>query len=265
MSTISYVTTLNDGEPSLRFRLRACLSATCPIEDLESGVLITTHCMYPSNGLVRVIVNAGLKSIVVSDGGEALGEALAAGVEINDPDKLLRNFVRHRGLEIKNGVICSSVTPIEAAPVAILHVANVAKEVAHWLYDHGGLRRKADFRELLSNFLANEFKQQVAETKLLGASHKAHTFANVISFANGRRFIVDAVSNDASSINARLVANLDVKANHDPMIDQRIIYDDTQSWSAADLKLLQNGASVVPFSKAQPVIQRIAHELRTGT
>jgi hypothetical protein len=76
---------------------------------------------------------------------------------------------------------------------------------------------------------------------------------------------VDAASNDASSINARLVANLDVKATNDPMIDQRIIYDDTQSWNLADLNLLQLGATIVPFSKAQSVIQRIANELRTGT
>lgn len=264
MSTMSYVTMLNNADSSLRFRLSASLSATCPIEDLESGVRITTHCMYPSNGLVRVVVSAGLKSIVVSDGGEALGEALAAGIEINDPDKLLQNFVRQRGLEIKNGVISSSVTPIEAAPVAILHVANVAKEAAHWLYEHGGLRRKADFRELLAYFLASEFKQQVAETKLLGASHKAHTFSNVISFANGRKFIVDAVSNDASSINARLVANLDVKATNDPLIDQRIVYDDAQRWSAADLNLLQVGATIIPFSHARQVIPRIANQLRIG-
>ena len=265
MSAIGFSINSDPASVSLRSFLGTAMNAMCPVEDLEIGVRVTTQCLYPSNGLVRVFVNGGKGSVVVSDDGEALGEALAAGIVIENPEKLLRGFVKQRGLIIVNGVIRTPVTPMEAAPVAILHVANVAKDAAHWLYEHGGLRRRSDFRELLSKFLANEFKQHVAETKLLGASQKSHTFANVISFANGRRFIVDAVSNDASSINARLVANLDVKANQDPMIDQRIIYDDAQSWPAADLMLLQNGATIVPFSQALPVIQRIANELRTGT
>ena len=75
---------------------------------------------------------------------------------------------------------------------------------------------------------------------------------------------MDAVSNDASSINARLVANLDVKATNDPMIDQRIVYDDAQRWTAADLNLLQVGATIVPFSQSKHVIPRIADQLRMG-
>ena len=264
MSAISFLITSSLGDPSLRFRIAEALSVICPVEELEAGVRVTTHCIYPSNGLVRVMVNGGVDSIVATDDGEALGEALAAGIEIDNADKLLRGFVQQRGLTIMNGVIRSPVTPMDAAPVSILHVANVAKDAAHWLYEHGGLSRRGDFRELLSRFLTTEFKEQVAETYISGASQKPHTFANVISFANGRRLIVDAVSNDASSINARLVANLDVRSANDPMINQRIVYDDAQPWSASDLKLLQIGATIVPFSKAQPVIQRVADELRTG-
>lgn len=265
MSAISFLSKSISESDLLRSCISASLSAICPVEDLDGCVRVTTHCIYPSNGLVRVMVNGGLESIVASDDGEALGEALAAGIEIENPDKLLRGFVQQRGLMISNGVIYSPVTPMDAAPVVILHVANVAKEAALWLYDHGGLRYRSDFRDLLSGFLVAEFKEQVAETRISGASQKPHVFANVISFANGHRFIVDAVSNDASSINARLVANLDVKATNDPSIDQRIVYDDAQPWNVADLNLLQLGATIVPFSKALPVIQRIAHELRTGT
>lgn len=265
MSAISFLPKSISESVSHRSCISASLSGICPVEDLDGGVRVTTHCIYPSNGLVRVMVHGGSQSIVVSDDGEALGEALAAGIHIENPDKLLRGFVQQRGLMISNGVIRSLLTSMDAAPVAILHVANVAKEVAHWLYEHGGLKRRSDFRQLLSGFLMAEFKERVAETRISGASQKPHTFANVISFPNGRRLIVDAASNDASSINARLVANLDVKATNDPMIDQRIIYDDTQSWNLADLNLLQLGATIVPFSKAQSVIQRIANELRTGT
>lgn len=265
MSALSFLTQSISEGASLRSCINASLNAICPVEDLEGGVRVTTHCIYPSNSLVRVIVNGGMESIVVSDDGEALGEALAAGIEIENADKLLRGFVQQRGLIISDGVIRSPVTSMDAAPVAILHVANVAKEAALWLYERGGLTRRSDFRELLSGFLMMEFKEQVAETRIPGASQKPHLFANVISFPNGRRFIVDAVSNDASSINARLVANMDVKATNDPSIDQRIVYDDAQPWSVADLNLLKLGATIVPFSQAQAVIQRIAKELRIAT
>jgi hypothetical protein len=73
-----------------------------------------------------------------------------------------------------------------------------------------------------------------------------------------RKLIIDPVSNDPSSINARVVANLDVKATGNPNIIQRIVYDDEDDWSAVDLNLLQVGATAVPFSRAGEVIERIA-------
>jgi hypothetical protein len=148
--------------------------------------------------------------------------------------------------------------PISAAPLAVLLVANGAKEAAQWLYGHQKLKRDRDFKLLLSRFLRSEFDNRVSETRIVGASDKSHKFANVISFANGQMLIVDAVSNDPQSINSRVVANLDVKTKKDPRISQRIVYDDGQKWSTADLNLLNVGATVVPFSKAQNVIQRVA-------
>jgi len=80
----------------------------------------------------------------------------------------------------------------------------------------------------------------------------------VVSLPDGRRLIVDAVMNEASSINSRVVANLDIRAANDDTISQRIIYDDDEGWSAADLNLLQVGAPAVPFSRSREVIERVA-------
>ena len=87
---------------------------------------------------------------------------------------------------------------------------------------------------------------------------KEHKFANVITFRSGARLIVDPVWNDASSINSRVVANLDVKAAKDPKIQQRIVYDDEEAWQPSDLNLLGMGATVVPFSRSYEVIERLA-------
>jgi hypothetical protein len=70
--------------------------------------------------------------------------------------------------------------------------------------------------------------------------------------------IIDAVAHDASSINARVVANLDIKSVGDPLIDQRIVYDDQEEWTPADLNLLQVGAPAIPFSRSEEVIYRLA-------
>ncbi|XSC46268.1 hypothetical protein ACF1BQ_010480 [Bradyrhizobium sp. RDT10] len=201
------------------------------IEVVNDGVRFTTHCMYPSNGLVRVTVKGGRETVFASDEGEAVGEALSAGAMLKNPDKLLRGLVRAQGLDISNGIIRSDRMPIEAASLAILAVSNAARDVAHWLYDHHRLKSSRDFRRMLAEFLKNKFDDQVTPATIVGKSNKPHKFANVISFANGRRLIIDAVANDPSSINARVVAHLDVRSTNDPTIDQRIVYDDAERWS----------------------------------
>ncbi|MEF2549132.1 hypothetical protein VQ045_18405 [Aurantimonas sp. E1-2-R+4] len=248
--------------PVVRATVERSLAEAFTTEEIDGALRITTACAYPSGGLVRVTLRGGARELLASDEGEALGEALGAGIILPDPEKLVRPFVSNRGLSIRGGVLSTDFFTPEDAAVSVAHVANVAKDLADWLYSHGGVRRRHDFKRLLSAFLINRFKDQVAETRLLGASQKSHKFPAVISFANGRKFIVDPVINDPASINARVVANLDVKARHDPLIQQRIIYDDAEPWKSADIALLQVGATVVPFSRSQEVIERIAEETR---
>jgi hypothetical protein len=62
------------------------------------------------------------------------------------------------------------------------------------------------------------------------------------------------------AINSRVIANLDVRNTMNPLIDQRIVYDDGEEWSAAELNLLNIGATVVPYSRSHDVIQRVAFQ-----
>ena len=106
------------------------LSQLAPLEQTEDGLVVTTHCMYPSNGLVRGTVHGGVETIVASDEGGAFGEALAAGIEVKNYDRALGHLVREQGLIIRDSVIYTPRMPIAAAPLAILHVANASQEVA---------------------------------------------------------------------------------------------------------------------------------------
>jgi hypothetical protein len=235
-----------------------CFDPKLAIKQVEDGLRLTTHCMYPSNGRVQVTVRGGTSTVVASDEGGALGEALAAGIPMKDFSRQLAHLVRDQGLLFKDGVIFTPQMPIGAAPLAVLLVANASQEIARWLYEHMKIKRSRDFKKMLAAFLKETFDDRVTATTIVGHSHKAHKFANVISFANGTRLIVDPVANEPSSINARVVANLDVKATNDPLIDQRIVYDDEEEWTPADLNLLQVGAFAVPFSRSSEVIGRLA-------
>ena len=96
------------------------------------------------------------------------------------------------------------------------------------------------------------------DSRVIGASNKAHKFGHVIYLSGERRLIIDPVVNDGSSINARVVANMDVRLAKDPNVLQLIVYDDTADWEASDLKLLELGARTVGFSRAEATIQRLA-------
>jgi hypothetical protein len=214
--------------------------------------------MYPSNGLVQVTLRGSVSTIVVSDEGGAMGEALAAGIPMKDFSRPLAHKVRTQGLLFSDGVIYTPRIPIETAPMAVMLVANASQEIARWLYEHVKIKRSRHFRELLGAFLKSAFDDRVAPAIIVGHSRKPHEFANVVTFSSGKRLIIDTAVYEASSINSRVVANLDVKANNDPLLDQRIVYDDEENWTPADLNLLQVGASAIPFSRSSEVIERLA-------
>jgi hypothetical protein len=223
------------------------------------GVHVTTHCMYPSNGLVQVTVRGGAETVVVSDEGGGVGEALSAGVPFKDYNRTLSHLIGEQGLTIRNGIIFTPQIPIDAVALGILHVANASQEIARWFYEHLKIKRTRDFKTLLADFLKLTFDDRVSHnTTIVGHSNKPHKFENVVLLPSGRRLIVDSAVHEHSSINARVVANLDVKAVNNPMLEQRIVYDDDEAWTAADLNLLQVGATVVPFSRSSEVIRRIA-------
>jgi hypothetical protein len=232
--------------------------AAALMKRIDDGLRVTTQCMYPSNGLVEVTLRGGTSTVVASDEGGAMGEALAAGIPMRHFGAQISNLVRDQGLLFGDGVIYTAPIPIEAAPLAVLLVANASQDAARWLYDHVKIKRSRDFRELLATYLKKAFDDRVAPATIVGHSRKSHKFANVISFPSGNRLIVDGVTNEPSSVSARVLANLDVKANEDPRIIQRIVYDDDEVWTAADLNLLQIGADVISFSHSSEVIERLA-------
>lgn len=228
------------------------------VEETVGGIVATTHCLYPSGEFVRVLVRHGEQTFHVCDDGGGVREIEAVGANPSNPDRAIAHILKPLGLRSRNGVI--QAPPCDASELAcsIAFVANASKVVAEWLFTHQRVRPHASFREVLANYLHHTFPKKILTHEFLGESNKPHKFENVISLSNGVLIVVDPVIHEASSINARLVANLDVQRAHHPRLQQRIVYDDADSWSPAELNLLGIGATVVPYSRAPEVLSRLA-------
>lgn len=238
--------------------LRDLLAASTLVSQLEDGLRVTTQCLYPSNKSVAVTIR-GNHSFVISDDAGATLELQSTGFSDTVSERKLKGLVQPQGLLARDGTIYSPAVTLSAIPAAVMLVANASKEVADWGAEHLKFRVKRNFKAELTALLNRHFHDTLKhDTPILGASNKPHKFGHVIYLAGERRLIIDPVINDPSSINSRVVANMDVKMAADPAISQLIVYDDTVNWASADLKLLELGARTVAFSQAEAVINRLA-------
>ena len=237
------------------------------IKPTPDGAVVSTHCIYPSGDLVRVFIRGGESEFVVSDQGGAISEIESAGAILDDPEKAIRNIVREFRLVCdratkkaqSTGTIYMPHVGRDSLAQMIAIVANASKNAAEYLFHTLKIKRDRNFKELLRQLLQSKFDDNVKSDVLIGHSNKPHKFEHLIYLGGGSRIIVDPVMHDPSSINARVVANIDVKLAKYEKLDQRIVYHDGENWSADDLSLLQVGNTpVVPFSKAADVIGRLS-------
>lgn len=224
---------------------------------MDNGVSLSTHCLYPNHSSVQVFVRGSGERYYVSDDGGAMREAEAAGAVLGKSDTKFLRLIEKQGLIMARGVISTPAIQIDMVPAAVLLVANASKEVADFIYSSWRVAKARDFKELVRELLNREFPAvTIKEEKLFGESHKTHSFDNVVYLPNGRRLVVDPVLRDSNSINARVVANLDVHlAKHEGMV-QRLVYDDDADWPANDLSVLQfSRVPVVAYKKAAQALR----------
>jgi hypothetical protein len=230
------------------------------LKPVENGVRVSTHCLYPSNDVVNVTIFGSGSSYIVTDSGRAILEAERAGALIDKPESYARaKQIKNQGLLMENGAIRSPVVPLDAVPAAIMLVANASKEVADHIFSTYKISKKRDFRLILKDLLRSRFTGfDVREDEIIGKSNKAHHFENIIRLSASKQIIVDAVLRDTNSINARCMANIDVRAAHHHGLTQRIVFDDADNWPASDLNLLGvSGVPAVAFSGSEMALAEL--------
>lgn len=225
--------------------------------ECNGAVAVTTSCLYPSNAMVTVYVRGGPNGAVVSDDGRAIDELTALNRDIQNADKFLSRFCNRLGLRAQNGKISSPRVSAQQLPASIVLVANASAAAVTWGIDKLKLRRRRNLREELEKLLNLSFPSDIIEKKrhIEGKSTRQYRFDTVIRL-DERILLIDPVVPDANSINSHAIAHLDVKQREDEQIIQRLIFDDDEDWSAADLNLLQMAATLVPLSRVDQAMKR---------
>lgn len=232
------------------------LASLFSVTEGDGFVRVVTPCMYPSNGFVQVFVRGGENTFVVSDEGGAIQQIRSAGAELKSFDRMVKPILDQFGMNIVNGVIRAPECDASRVAYSIAMVSNASKAAADWLFSRIKVKPHDNFKEVVKNYLNVAFAD-VRHEIIVGSSNKPHKFDNIIHLSDGRRIIVDSVVPDANSVNARFAANMDVRSAGLRNVEQRIVYDDNDDWSVADLNLLQIGAPLIRFSKAPEAFKRL--------
>jgi hypothetical protein len=223
-------------------------------------LIVPTFSTYPSNSLVQVYVEGGKETFVVSDGGGAIKTLVGAGYLGYGGVRLLSDIVRDDDVQVNgSGWIYSSGVVIKSLTSAITTVSEASRDAAFSAIRKFKPAPVIDFRHDLDLALQRHFRDAVKKHgHLLGASNKLHTFDYLIRANENNLIALDAVVPDSSSINAAVVAHMDLKAIRRPDVKQFIVYDSEQHWSSSDLALLSLGAPSVAYTSFYKIIDRIA-------
>lgn len=208
---------------------------------------VATQCLYPSNEAVTVFVAGGPRGCIASDNGGAIGVLTERGIyPAVGVDAFLRPFCRGRGLHVSDGTIVSPALEPSELPTGIVMVANASAEAARWGVDKLRRKERRNVKKMLFELLTARYSAERIQSHvhLTGASTRVYPFEHVVSL-DGKRLVVDSVVPEASAINAKTIAHLDLANQHDATFIQRIVYDDEDEWRASDLNLMKMGAPLV--------------------
>jgi hypothetical protein len=239
--------------------VRLALSAWPEARLIGSSVLVPTHCLYPSGGVVSVRVDGGVDTFGISDGAGAV-EVLegAGGHDMPNISRIVRSLAKRNNLLVdRQGAVYSPPVKKEDLVTTIVVVANASKQIAEHLLQHYRPHLDRNFRTQLDHFLKRRFGEKISSPVLAGA-RKPHRIDYLIPLGDNRRLALDAVVPDASSINSAIVAHIDLRDAKIVGLEQRLVFDDSAPWKAADLNLLRVGAAPVAFSRLPEIIGSLA-------
>jgi hypothetical protein len=225
-----------------------------------SEYVIITHCQLPNGSLVKLHVRRSGADWIVSDGGAAVDEAAASGIDKPMFGLNVRRAIRSKGLHFIDGRIESPKVGENSLFNAVVVVANACRDIAETLIYVGGAQLGESLERRARKILIGRFHAWVLAKPVLinGASDRQHKFDTAINLPDGRKILIDAVRHQGNSINSSIVANIDVRRLNNPNIVQRIVFDPEENWKNEDIELLGVGATPVALPSLVDSVERIA-------
>lgn len=234
------------------------ISIFSTFERVRDALAVHTHCLYPDNSVVTVLVRGSpTYGFMVSDEGRAIDELTAYNREIRNVDRFLAKFCHREGLKAERGTIRSKRIAATNLASAISFVANASARAVYKGLEVLKVRRPRNLKKELADLLHATFPPQSIrkDVRIQGKSTRAYRFESVVDFGP-RSLVIDPVTRDPNSINAHAIAHMDIGNLYNPDIQQRLVYDERDDWAAAELNLLRTAATIIPYSKSKEVLGR---------
>jgi hypothetical protein len=227
--------------------------------ETDEGCRFTTHCVYPSFDPVNVFVAKYGDGYRVHDGGGAIRSAWINGRDEKAVQKIMERHASRFGLSFEQDCFIGTVHKKDWLLSAILAVANTsscaAQEAIEFIATANEKSLKSRIDEVLSETVPSQSVGREYEVR--GKSGKIHQFDFIIRRPTNA-ILMDAVVPHHVSIASKYVAFSD--AELDTPMTKYAVYD--KQLESSDSALMQQVASLVPFTSLRLLMARVPHNGR---
>ncbi|CAK0768558.1 hypothetical protein WCLP8_4240013 [uncultured Gammaproteobacteria bacterium] len=239
------------------------------VETTDSGILVHTHCLYPSHLQVCVRISPLPDGhFRVSDDAGGLAEVLSMGLETKKPGSFIAGCATRYGLNYNRGEVAITVENAGKLAAAVMLVANASKDGVMQTAIAHPMRDTPSFDFAFSNFVHACYDGKFRPGLIAGASgtHRKfryihHRGQTLEVSPNDRIVLVEPVSPSQMGIAVKVQAHRDILERKLPNLWQCLVVDrETDEWHPSDLATLkQGGVQWMEFAQAEQELSRYVH------
>lgn len=207
-------------------------------QETQKGFRIMADTMMPSGHAIQIYMRSDHGKLVLHDDGASFDELAAHGREASSLGGV-RAMLAEVDLRLdENGTIFMDRLDPEKVAVGIAVLADASLRTAQFLLARSKIRRPETLDRTVQDRLRVVFPDGRPNFHFQGRSRQ-HKFDFGVATDAGT-FLVDAVTPDASSVNAAVVKTMDVLRSED-QARPILVYDRNDGWKSGMLELLTMG------------------------
>lgn len=224
--------------------IHAAIGRPASCKRTDDGLLVSTHCLYPSFEAVDVFVVGHGSGFIVHDSSQAARIAWMYGVEDRSFGRLAKHSAKAFGCVVKGVQIQCEAPSSDWLWAAIVSVANASSDAARTAV--GKIRISKEENIILKTKAVFDRALWKPSTKLEfqypGSSGKIHTF-DLAVISDGKTALFDAITPHPNSIAAKYLAFSDTTTQ--PGIYKYAVYEN--ELEPHDKALMSNVADLVSY------------------